>query len=106
MVELDARGSGGYNVITMQEVTMNAIRTRIIRIGNSRGIRIPKVIIDRLGLADEVEIDVQEDQLIIRPGCRPRADWSEQFRAMAEAGDDKLLDEPTSTEFDREEWQW
>ena len=39
-------------------------------------------------------------------GMDPRAGWAEAFRAMAEAGDDKLLDEPTPTKFDEEEWEW
>ena len=85
---------------------MNSIRTRIVKIGNSRGIRIPKVIIDQVGLEGEVEISVQSDHLIIRPGSSPRTNWDEQFRAMAERGDDQLLDAPTPTQWDRDEWQW
>ena len=85
---------------------MNTIRTRIVRIGNSRGIRIPKVLIDQLGLEKEVEISVQRDQLVIRPTLRPRHDWEEQFRTMAVRGDDQLLDEPTPTQWDWDEWQW
>jgi antitoxin MazE len=85
---------------------MNTIRTRIVKIGNSRGIRIPKVLIDQLGLETEVEISVQRDQLVIRPTSRPRHDWEEQFRTMAERGDDQLLDAPTPTQWDRDEWQW
>jgi len=85
---------------------MNTIRTRIVKIGNSRGIRIPKVVIDQLGLEGEVEISVQRNHLIVRPASRPRDHWDEQFRAMAERGDDQLLDTPTPTEWDRDEWQW
>jgi antitoxin MazE len=85
---------------------MNTIRTRIVKIGNSRGIRIPKVIIDHVGLEEEVEIDVQRDHLVIRPLSRARDNWEEQFRAMAERGDDRLLDTPTPTQWDRDEWQW
>ncbi len=85
---------------------MSLVKTPIIKIGNSRGIRIPKVIIDQVGLGDEVEIDVQRDQLVIRPTARPRYGWAEQFQAMAQRGDDQLLDEPTTTHWDRSEWKW
>jgi antitoxin MazE len=85
---------------------MNSIRTRIVKIGNSRGIRIPKVIIDQVGLEGEVEISVQRDHLIIRSSSSPRDNWDEQFRAMAERGDDQLLDPPTPTQWDRDDWQW
>ncbi|MDO9130929.1 MAG: AbrB/MazE/SpoVT family DNA-binding domain-containing protein, partial [Anaerolineales bacterium] len=73
---------------------MNTVKTQIIKIGNSRGIRIPKLLIEHVGLGSEVEIAVERDRLIIRPTARPRTGWDEQFRAMAERGDDRLLDEP------------
>jgi antitoxin MazE len=85
---------------------MNTLKTQIIRIGNSRGVRIPKLLIDRLGLGSEVEIAVKRDQLVIRPASRPRQGWDEQFRAMAERGDDRLLDKPTPTHWDINEWKW
>lgn len=83
-------------------------KTRIVTIGNSRGIRIPKLLLDRLGPVEEVELIVEQDQLIIRPMRHARAGWDEQFRAMAAAGDDRLLD-PESfslTRWDAEEWEW
>ncbi|HPD17517.1 MAG TPA: AbrB/MazE/SpoVT family DNA-binding domain-containing protein [Planctomycetota bacterium] len=82
------------------------LKAHIIRIGNSRGIRIPKVCLDQLGLDGEVELAVQPDRLVIRPARRPRKGWEEQFRAMAERGDDKLLDAPTATKWDETEWEW
>lgn len=85
---------------------MNAVKTQIIKIGNSRGIRIPKLLIDQVGLGNEVEISVQRDHLIIRPTSHPRHGWEEQFSAMAEHGDDRLLDEPTPTQWDASEWKW
>jgi len=85
---------------------MSLVKTPIIKIGNSRGIRIPKVIIEQVGLGDEVEIDVQPDRLVIRPTARPRYGWDEQFQAMARHEDDQLLDEPTQTRWDRSEWKW
>jgi antitoxin MazE len=85
---------------------MSIVKTPLIKIGNSRGIRIPKVLIDQVRLGAEVEITVQRDQLVIRSTSRPRAGWDEQLRAMAERGDDRLLDEPAATHWDTREWQW
>jgi antitoxin MazE len=84
------------------------MRTRIIRIGNSRGVRIPKLLLDQTGLGEEVELVVQRDQVMIRPVQRPRSGWEEQFRIMAERGDDRLLEEPTTnlTRWDADEWEW
>ncbi|HEX8069876.1 MAG TPA: AbrB/MazE/SpoVT family DNA-binding domain-containing protein [Pyrinomonadaceae bacterium] len=67
-----------------------------MRIGNSWGVRIPKPLLERSGLTDEVEIEAQADQLVIRPARRPREGWAEAFRAMAERGDDALIED---TEF-------
>ncbi len=86
---------------------MNVVRTHIIRIGNSRGIRIPKLLLDQAGLGTEVEILVQRDHLMIRPVGRPRSTWDEQFRAMAEQGDDRLfLGDAALTDWDAREWEW
>ncbi|MFH0823033.1 MAG: AbrB/MazE/SpoVT family DNA-binding domain-containing protein, partial [Pseudomonadota bacterium] len=81
-------------------------RTRIVKIGNAHGVRIPKPLIDQMGWEGEVEVSVQRDRIVISPPPRPRADWDEQFRAMAELGDDELLDAPTPTQWDQDEWQW
>jgi antitoxin MazE len=85
---------------------MNKIKTRIIKIGNSRGIRIPKLLIEHVGLGSEAEITVEHDRLIIRPTTRPRTGWDEQFRAMAERGDDRMLDELVPTRWEGNEWTW
>lgn len=81
--------------------------TRIVRIGNSQGIRIPKPLIEQAGLSGEVRIDVRGNCLTIRPAAAPRAGWAEAFQAMAEVGDDALIDGdvhlPTRWEG---EWQW
>jgi antitoxin MazE len=83
-----------------------AIRTRIVKIGNSQGIRIPKPLLEQSGIHTEVEIEVQDDRLIVRPAPRSRVGWDEAFAAMAERGDDVLLDDITTTEWDRLEWEW
>lgn len=86
---------------------MTVVRTRLIKIGNSQGLRIPKVVLEQLNLSDEVELEVQENQLVIRPFVAPRFHWEEQFQAMAASGDDQMLDEiPSLTTWDEEEWEW
>lgn len=88
---------------------MSAVmKSRIIKIGNSQGIRIPKALLDQTGLQEEVELEADAGQIIIRPVEHPRAGWEEQFRAMAQAGDDKLLDPDLTghSKFDKEEWEW
>ncbi|OGO40826.1 MAG: MazE family transcriptional regulator [Chloroflexi bacterium RBG_16_57_9] len=84
------------------------LKTRIIKIGNSQGIRIPKLVLEQLGLVEDVELEVQPDQLVVRPAHSPRHGWGNQFRTMAEHGDDKLLDETvvSLTTWDADEWQW
>jgi antitoxin MazE len=84
------------------------MKTRIVRIGNSQGIRIPKSLLEQTGLQGEVEITAQEDSLVIRPARKPRAGWAEAFREMARRGDDALLDDvsPILSEWDAEEWEW
>ncbi len=86
---------------------MSAIhKARIVRIGNSYGVRIPKVWLEQLAFGEEVEMAMQSDQVIIRGTRRPRRNWSEQFEAMAARGDDRLLDGTIATGWDKEEWEW
>ena len=84
------------------------IKTRIIKIGNSQGVRIPKLLLERSNLAGEVELEAEDNRIIIRSTKQPRQDWERAFRAMAERGDDSLLDgNPSSqTQWDEDEWQW
>jgi antitoxin MazE len=84
------------------------MKTRIVRIGNSRGIRIPKLLLEQTGLQGEVEILVENDSLVIRPIKLPREGWAEAFQEMARRGEDKLLDAdmPSLTSWDEEEWEW
>ncbi|MGH9512913.1 MAG: AbrB/MazE/SpoVT family DNA-binding domain-containing protein [Terriglobales bacterium] len=82
------------------------IKTELVRIGNSRGIRIPKPIIEQCGFGDEVDLRVENERLVISPERLPRAGWEDRFRAACAAGEDELLLEPAANEFDRREWQW
>jgi len=82
------------------------VRARVVRIGNSRGIRIPKVWLDQLNLGDEVELAIRQDTLVVRRAHSPREGWSGAFQAMAAKQDDGLYDEPRPTDWDKKEWRW
>lgn len=84
------------------------MKTSIVRIGNSQGIRIPKVILEQTQLRGEVELEVKDKQILIHAVRKPRQDWARKFRSMAEKGDDKLIDSEVigQTSWEREEWQW
>jgi antitoxin MazE len=83
------------------------VRSRIVRIGNSKGIRIPKALLEEAQLKDEVDIAVENGALVVRPVRRVREGWAEAARAMHEAGEDRLLDGwDFPNEFDETEWEW
>ena len=84
------------------------MKTRVVRIGNSRGIRILKVLLEQTGLPEEVEISAEGDSLVIRPANKPRAGWATAFKEMATRGDDGLLDAlgPSLSNWDQTEWEW
>ncbi|WP_413173549.1 AbrB/MazE/SpoVT family DNA-binding domain-containing protein [Anabaena azotica] len=83
-----------------------AIKTRIVKIGNSQGLRIPKTLLEQSGINSEVEIEVQGNHLIIRPVEQARMGWEKAFIEMAEKQNDVLLDDINTTEWDDNEWQW
>lgn len=84
------------------------MKARLIRIGNSQGIRIPKPLLEQTGLSGEVEISVKDHSLVIRAARKPRAGWDAAFREMAKRGDDALLDADVGSlsSWDQEEWEW
>ena len=86
------------------------MKTRIVKIGNSQGVRIPKLLLERSNLAEEVELEAEDNRIIIRSTKHPRQDWDNAFRSMAERGDDVLLDNnmlaQAQAQWDEAEWQW
>jgi antitoxin MazE len=84
------------------------VKTRLVKIGNSQGIRIPKVLLDQVGLKNDIEVEVHDDHLVLRAARRPREGWDEQFRHMAEHDEDELLDKNvrSGSSWDEEEWTW
>ena len=83
-----------------------ATKTRIVRIGNSRGIRIPKTLLDQADLPDEVELHAEPGRLVVQAVRHARSGWAAAAKRMRARGEDRLLDDPTSTTFDRQDWKW
>lgn len=83
-----------------------ATKTRIVRIGNSQGIRIPKALLDEADLPEDVELHAEPGKLVVQAAQHPRMGWAKAAERMHVAGDDQLVDEITPTTFDREEWEW
>ena len=83
------------------------MKTRIVAIGNSRGICIPKRLLEQTDLTGEVEISVEDDALVIRSAKKPRAGWGAAFQQMARSGDDALVDDaaPSLSAWDEAEWK-
>lgn len=81
------------------------MKTRLVRIGNSRGLRLAKPLIQQLGFEDEVEMRAEGGALVIRPSRVVRAGWADAAAKLAAAGEG-LLDASTATRFDAEEWEW
>jgi len=82
------------------------MKTRIVQIGNSRGIRLPKVLLEEAQLGDEVDLEAEPGRIVVRRGSRPRAGWAAAARRMHEQNEDQLLDPTTPTRFDKKEWKW
>lgn len=82
------------------------MKCQIIQIGNSQGIRIPKVLLEETRITGEVDLELHPDGILIRNTQKPRAGWDEAFKAMAENEDDDLIEASTRTSFERREWQW
>ena len=84
------------------------MRGKIVKIGNSRGIRIPKPLLEQAGLIGEVELAVEGNALVIRPLQCPRRGWAKAAEEMAALGDDVPLDSEVDAQpdWDAEEWRW
>ena len=87
---------------------MNSIKVKIVRIGNSKGIRLPKALIEQYNMKNEVLLETKKDAVVIHPVENPRAGWEESFKRMRRRGDDRLLDKDSElrSEWDDKEWRW
>ena len=84
------------------------MRTYLIEIGNSRGLRIPKSLLEISGLENEIELEVQGRSLVLKAPERPRSNWEEAFAKDASPDLEVEQEEWTSfaNDFDEEEWKW
>ncbi|MGI8469860.1 MAG: AbrB/MazE/SpoVT family DNA-binding domain-containing protein [Pyrinomonadaceae bacterium] len=84
------------------------MKTRIVKIGNSLGVRIPKPLLEQSQLTDEVDMQANFGEIVIRSVRKTREGWAESFKFMAQNKDDVLIDgeQNTLTTWDETEWQW
>lgn len=84
------------------------MRARVVKIGNSQGVRIPKPILEQTGITEDVELEVEKNQIIIRPVSDPRVGWDLAFKTIAEKDNDVMINgtQNISHSWDEEEWQW
>lgn len=82
------------------------MKAQIIQIGNSQGIRIPKMLLEESRIIGEVDLELHPDGILIRNAQKPRSGWDDAFKAAADADDDELAGEGVKTSFDKKEWQW
>ncbi len=85
------------------------MKTEIMQIDKTRGVRIPKTLLQRSGLRGKVVLEIKYQRIIIRTPTKPRAGWERSFRAMTKTGEDKLLDaeaSPYQSRWDKSDWSW
>lgn len=84
------------------------MKAKIVRIGNSQGVRIPKIMLTDSRLEEDVELEICDEGILIRPAKNPRQNWDAAFRSMAEEDADEMLieDGEAPTAFEKEEWRW
>jgi antitoxin MazE len=83
-----------------------SIKGKIIKVGNSQGIRIPKVLLEQSGIEENCQIEARNNQIIITAVPKARVGWAAAFAEMASCHDDVLLDDFTTTGWDEQEWEW
>jgi len=101
------RRSLACNILQPVITNVIAMKTELIRIGNSRGIRIPKPMIEQCGLEGQVDLRVERNHVVISAARSPRQGWEEQFQPPGQRHSDEiLLKEELENEFDHKEWRW
>lgn len=83
----------------------NSVKSRIVAIGNSQGVRIPKPLLEHAGLSGEVELHAENGRIVIAAARRARAGWAEAAAELHAHGEDALIETPAPT-FDAKEWEW
>lgn len=95
--------TGRYIVVTMPR--SSSVKARIVAIGNSQGVRIPKPLLEHAGLGGEVELHAENGRIVIAAARRARAGWAEAAAQLHARADDGLIGTPAPA-FDAEEWEW
>jgi len=84
---------------------IDTMEVSVIKIGNSKGIRLSKTLLDKYNIQDTVEVILEKGQIVIKPLSRPRKGWEKAFKKMAENGDDRLLINDVFDDENLEEWR-
>ena len=102
MIDNLTRERANPNVIVREA---SAVKAKLITVGNSRAVRLPKALIREAGLGDEVEIRARKGEIVIRPLGKTRAGWAEAAMLAHDRKEDVLLDPEVSTRFDDTGWE-
>ena len=81
------------------------MKAKLVKIGNSKGIRLSKTLLDKYNIQDTVEVILEKGQIVIKPLSRPRKGWEKAFKRMSENGDDRLLINDVFEDENLEEWK-
>lgn len=81
------------------------MKVDVIKIGNSRGIRLSKTLLEKYNIKDTVDLILEKTQIVIRPISKPRNGWEKAFKEMSESGEDKLLFDDIFKDENLEEWK-
>ena len=82
------------------------MKARLVKIGNSRGVRLPKALIEQAALSEEVDLGIRNGTIIISRADHPRAGWAEAAAVLRAVGADGFLEEVDATRFDKTDWNW
>ena len=83
------------------------MKAKLIKIVNSKGLRLPKTIIEQCLLGNEIEMEINGNKLVLYSSQNTRKDWADAFKKMRANSDDKLLDDDIiESEWDNSEWTW
>ncbi len=77
----------------------------VIKIGNSKGIRLSRTVLEKYNITDSVELIFEKGQIVIKPLSRPRKGWEKAFKRMSDNGDDRLLINDVFEDENLEEWK-
>lgn len=76
----------------------------VINIGNSKGIRLSKTVLEKYNIQDKIELILEKEYIILKPKVEPRKNWEKSFKKMHDNGDDQLLMDDVFSDENFEEW--